>query len=242
MLTHTYRPAHARSSQYQDRLPQNTVPLFLQDMLKPWVWAITDIKVHTTVPSLSGGDTQDGKVKQSFPLAMTAERYPQEACIYVLMARHQRSCQGRSRYSYWHGQKATASTAILCTASRSPQAFRLHCTCFRSWLQAGCHPLRCSLHPASISKQVLTLAKSPTGSCSYHKGCSAANSSPLWNIGNKQADILAKGRARGELPETNICFRKKYNNQMPRKKRDDCHLLSGRNKWFWRGFILDITD
>ena len=49
--------------QFQDRLPQSTLPFFQPDMSEPWVTDITDIKVHTTVPSLSGGDTQDDTVK-----------------------------------------------------------------------------------------------------------------------------------------------------------------------------------
>ena len=64
--------------QFHDRLPQSTLPFFPPDIPEPWVTDITDIKVHTTVPSLS-----DDKVKQSLTLAMTAERYPQEAWIHV---------------------------------------------------------------------------------------------------------------------------------------------------------------
>ena len=71
------------SRQFHDRLPQSTHPFFPPDMPEPWVTDITDIKVHTTVPSLSDGDTQDDTVKQSLTLAMTAERYPQEAWIHV---------------------------------------------------------------------------------------------------------------------------------------------------------------
>ena len=71
------------SRQFHDRLPQSTLPFFPPDMSEPWVTDITDIKVHTTVPSLSGGDTQDDTVKQSLALAMIAERYPQEAWIHV---------------------------------------------------------------------------------------------------------------------------------------------------------------
>ena len=67
------------SSQFHDRLPQSTLPSFPPDMPEPWVSDITDIKVHTTVPSLSDGYTQDDTVKQSLTLAMIAERYPQEA-------------------------------------------------------------------------------------------------------------------------------------------------------------------
>ena len=69
--------------QFHDRLPQSTLPFFPPDMSEPWVTNITDIKVHTTVASLSGGDTQNGTVNQSLTLAMNAERYPQEAWIHV---------------------------------------------------------------------------------------------------------------------------------------------------------------
>ena len=69
--------------QFHDRLPQSTLPFFPPDMSEPWVTDITDIKVHTTVPSLSDGDTQDDTVKQFLTLAMIAERYPQEAWIHV---------------------------------------------------------------------------------------------------------------------------------------------------------------
>ena len=70
--------------QFQDRLPQSTLSFSPPDMLEPWVTDITDIEVHTTVPSLSDGDTLDDTVKQSLTLAMTAERYPQEDWIHVL--------------------------------------------------------------------------------------------------------------------------------------------------------------
>ena len=73
------------SRQFHDRLPQSTLPFFPSDMPEPWVSDITDIKVHTTVPSLSNGDTQDDTVKQSLTLAKIAERYPQEAWIHVII-------------------------------------------------------------------------------------------------------------------------------------------------------------
>ena len=45
------------SRQFHDRLSQSTLPFFPPDMSEPWVTDIVDIKVHTTVSSLSGGDT-----------------------------------------------------------------------------------------------------------------------------------------------------------------------------------------
>ena len=71
------------SRQFHDRLPQSTLPFFPLNMSQPCVTDITDIKVHTTVPSLSDGDTQDDMAKQSLTLAMTAERYPQGGWIHV---------------------------------------------------------------------------------------------------------------------------------------------------------------
>ena len=43
--------------QFQARLPRGTFPFFPQDMSEPWVTDISDMKVHTTVPSLPSGDT-----------------------------------------------------------------------------------------------------------------------------------------------------------------------------------------
>ena len=97
--------------QFRDRLPQRTLPFFLQDMSEPWVMDITDIRVHTTVPSLSGGDTQDETVKQSLALAMIAERCCWKALLWL-------PCR-----------------------NRSPYASHLYSAGFRSWLQAGCLPL-----------------------------------------------------------------------------------------------------
>ena len=51
------------SRQFHDSLPQSTLPFFPPDMSELWVTDITDIKVHTTVPSFSGGDTQDDTAK-----------------------------------------------------------------------------------------------------------------------------------------------------------------------------------
>ena len=83
------------------------------DMSEPWVTDITDIKVHT---SLSDGDTQDDTVKQSLTLAMTAERYPQEAWIYVFNAGSATNAVTNGGAEilvhFPGGQKATASIAV----------------------------------------------------------------------------------------------------------------------------------
>ena len=77
---------------------------------------ITDIKVHTTVPSLSGADTQNGTVKQSPTLAMIAERYPQEAWIHVFTDESATNAvtNGGSgiRVHFPGGRRATASMAV----------------------------------------------------------------------------------------------------------------------------------
>ena len=63
------------SRQFHDRLPQSTLPFFPPDMSEPWVTDITDIKAHTTIPSLSDGDTQDDTVKQSLTLRDTHRKH-----------------------------------------------------------------------------------------------------------------------------------------------------------------------
>ena len=67
--------------------------------------------------------------------------------------------------------------------NRSPQTGCLHSAGFRSWLQTSCIPLWRPLRPAGIPKpQTPKPDQSPTASCSYQEGCSAVDSSPLWNI------------------------------------------------------------
>ena len=115
--------------QFQDRLPQSTLPYFPPDMSGPWVMDITDIKVHTTVLSLSGGDTQDDTVKQSLTLAMIAERYPQEAWIHVFTngsAANVVTNRGAGIPVHFPGgQKVTASIAI-----------RKHCSSYHAETEA----------------------------------------------------------------------------------------------------------
>ena len=102
--------------QFQDRLPQRALPFFQPDMSKPWVTDTTDLKVHTTVPSHSSGDTQDDKVKQSLTLAMTAERYSEEAWIHAFAdgsATNAVTNRGAGILVHFPGgQKATVSVAI----------------------------------------------------------------------------------------------------------------------------------
>ena len=89
-------------------------------MSGPRVTDITDIKVYTTVPPLSGGDTQDDAVKQSLTLAKIAEKFLQEAWICVFTNTNQRGGQwggeggggGGISVHCPGGQKATASIAI----------------------------------------------------------------------------------------------------------------------------------
>ena len=108
--------------QFHDRLPESTLPLFPPDMSEPWVTDITDIKVLTTVPSLSGGDTQDDMVKQSIILAMIAERYPQEARIRVFTDGSAKDAVTKGGAGilvhFPGGQKSSASMAIgkLCSS------------------------------------------------------------------------------------------------------------------------------
>ena len=93
------------SRQFHDRLPQSTLPFFPPDM--------PDIKVHTKVPSFSIGDTQDDTVKQSLTLAMTAERYPQEAWIHVFTDGSATNNGGTGILVHFPGgQKVSASMAV----------------------------------------------------------------------------------------------------------------------------------
>ena len=117
------------SRQFHDRLPQSTLPFFPPDMPEPWVTDVTDIKVHTTIPSFSDRDTQDDRVKQSLSLAIIAERYPQEAWIHVFTdgsATNAVNNGGASILVHFPGgRKVSASMAV-----------RKHCSNYRSETEA----------------------------------------------------------------------------------------------------------
>ena len=176
------------SRQFHDRLSQSTLPFSPPDTSEPWVTDITDIKVHTTVPSLSDGDTQDDTVKQSLTLAMIAERYPQEAWIHVFTDGSETNAvtnggalPRRTESLSKHGR--TKALLQFPCRNRCPHTGCLHSAGFRSWLQTSCIPLWRPLRPAGIPKpQAPKPDQSPTASYSYQEGCSAVDSSPLWNI------------------------------------------------------------
>ena len=147
------------SRQFHDRLPQSTLPFLPPDMSEPWVTDITDIKVHTTVPSLSDGDTQDDTVKQSLTLAMITERYPQEAWIHVFTdgsATNAVTNGGAGILVHFPGgQKVSASMAV-----------GKHCSNYRAETEA--------LIQAASTVQIMTANKlysslMPSPSCRHTK-------------------------------------------------------------------------
>ena len=78
--------------------------------------------------------------------------------------------------------------------NKSPHTGCLHSAGFRSWLQTSCIPLWRPLRPAGIPKpQAPKPVQSPTASCSYQEGCSAVDSTPLWNIRKWASRHSSKG-------------------------------------------------
>ena len=125
------------------RLPQSTLPFFLSDMSEPWLTDVTDIKVHTTVPSLSDGDTQDvtGSPpspwlwllrgvhrKSSLTLTMTAERCPQEVLPHPDYDCWEVSTGSPPSPWLWllRGVHRKSSLTLTMTAERCPQEVLPH--------------------------------------------------------------------------------------------------------------------
>ena len=153
------------SRHFHDRLPQSTLPFFPPDMPEPWVTDITEIKVHTTVPSLSDGDTQDDTVKQSLTLAMIAERYPQEAWIHVFTdgsAMNVVTNGGAGVLVHFKGgQKVSASVAV-----------GRHCSNYRAEQTPSYSlPPQCRLQIMTANKLYSSLTPSP--SCRHTKTTSS---------------------------------------------------------------------
>ena len=176
-------------SLFQGRLPQSTFPYFPPDMSEPWAMDITDIKVHTTVPSLSDGDTQGDRWSSPSPWLWLL-RYPQEARIHVFIdgSATNVASGGTGLLAYFPGgQKATANIAIgkqLLCRNRNPLVGCLHSTGFKSWLQAGCLPLwnHQLPNPGKVPQQVAATRMAVLQWIPAHCGIP----------GNKQVNILAE--------------------------------------------------
>ena len=233
------------SRQFHDRLPQSTLPFFPPDMSEPWVTDTPDIKVHTTVPSLSDGDTQDGTVKQSLTLAMTAERYPQEAWIHVFTdgsATNAVTNGGAGIPVHFPGeQKASASMAVgkHCPSYRAETEALIQAT---SIVQASDHDCKqvVFLSDALSVLQAYQIHKLPNLTKALQQVAATRRAVLQWIpahcgiSGNEQADTLAKKGARGEQHANNVSFSEKKTLTrvltMPRSQRDDYHLLSRKQQ------------
>ena len=229
------------SRQFHDRLPQSTLPFFPPDMSEPWVTDITDIKVHTTVPSLSDGDTQDGTVKQSLTLAMIAEKYPQEAWIHVFTDRSATNAVTNGGAGlpvhFPGGQKVSASMAVgqHCSNYRAETEALIQAA---SIVQASDHDCKqvVFLSDALSVLQAYQNHKLPNLTKALQQVAATRRAVLQWIpahcgiSGNEQADTLAKKGARGEQHANNVSFSEKKTLirvlTMPRSQRDDYHLLS----------------
>ena len=187
-------------------------------MPEPWVTDISDIKVHTTVPSLSDGDTHDDTVKQSLTLAKIAERYPQKAWIHVFTdgsATNAVTNTGAGILAHFPGgQKVSASVAA-----------GKHCSNYRAETEAiiqAAYIVQASDHDC---KQVVFLSdalsvlqayqnhKLPNLTKALQQVETTRRAVLQWIpahcgiLGNEQADILAKEGARGEQHANNVsCY------------------------------------
>ena len=203
-------------------------------MSEPWVTDITDSKVHTTVHSLSGGDTQDDTVKQSLTLAMIAERYPQEAWIHVFTDGSATNAVTNGvagilvHFPGKHCSNYRAETEALIQAASIEQASDHDCkqVVFLSDALSVLHAYQNHKLP-NLTKALQKVAATRRAVLQWipaHCGIS----------GNEQADILAKEGARGEQYANNVSFSEKKTLiralTMPRSQRDDYHLLSRKQQ------------
>ena len=208
------------SRQFHDKLPQSTLPFFPPDMSEPWVTDLTDIKVHTTVPSYSGGNTQDDTVKQFLTLAMIAEKYPQKAWIHVFtdwpVTNAVTSGGAGILVHFPGGQKASASMVV-----------GKHCSNYRAEIGAliqAAFIVQTSDHDC---KQVVFLSDALSVLQAYQNNKLPNLAKALQQVaatrravlqwipahcgisGYGQADMLAKECARGEQHANNVSFSEK---------------------------------
>ena len=233
------------SRQFHDRLPQSTLPFFPQDMPEPWITDITDIKVHTTVPSLSGGDTQDDTIKQSLALAMIAVRYPQEAWTHVFTDGSATNAVTNGRAGilvhFPGGQKVSESVAVgrHCSNYRAETEALIQAATI---VQASDHDCKqvvflsdaLSVLQAYKNHKLPNLTKALQQVAATRRAVLQWIPAPCGILGYEQADILAKEGARGEQHANNVSFSEKKTLigalTTSKLQRDDYHLLSRKQK------------
>ena len=214
---------------------------FPPDMPEPWVSDITDIKVHTTVPSLSDGETQDDTVKQSLTLAMIAGRYPQKAWIHVFTdgsATNAVTIGGAGILVHFPGGQKVA-VGRHCSNYRSETEALIQAA---SIVQASDHNCKqvVFLSDALSILQAYQNHKLPYLTKALQQVATTRRAVLQWIpahcgiLGNEQVDILTKEGARGEQHVNNVSFSEKKTLiralTKPKLQRDDYHLLSRKQQ------------
>ena len=163
---------------------------------------ITDIKVHTTVPSLSGGDTQDGTVKHSLTLTMTPERYPQETWMHAFTDGSATNGGVETLVHFPGGQKASPRLAVgkHCSNIRAETEALMQAA---SIVQASDHDCKQVVSPCDALSVLQTCPNHmhPRLAKDLQQVAVTKRAVPQWIpahcgiSGNEQGDILAKGNS-----------------------------------------------
>ena len=177
-----------------------------------------------------------------------------DSCIHWWVS-NERGDQRRGRYTSPLPRRTESLSERGCgkallklpCRNRSPHTGCLHSPGFRSRLQTSCIPRWRTLRPAGIPKpQAPKPDQSPTTSRNYQEGCSAVDSSPLWNIRQWASGHPGKGG----------CQRRTACQQCQLQWKEDSHQSTykakirgmtttccpGSNRSFWWGFTPVITD
>ena len=69
--------------QYQQVLPNEILPLAINEAMEPWKSEKADVRMCPSVPCVTTKDNQDDIVRMAFSLSMVEEQNPSEAWIHV---------------------------------------------------------------------------------------------------------------------------------------------------------------
>ena len=202
---------------------------------------MTDIKVHTTVPYLSGGDTQDGTMKHSLALTMIAERYPQQVWIQQ---------RGRNTGPASHTDRKLPQAWLLKSIAPrfvQKQKALMQAASIVQSLDHDCKQVVSHCDALSVL-QTYPNHMFPSLTRALQQAAAARRAVPQWipahcgMSGNEQGEILAKGN---NMKTMSASAKRRLSSERSwwqghRGMTVTC--CPGSSKSFWWGFVTDITD
>ena len=230
---------------HQEHMPTSTLPLTFSDLQQPWNEDWTNLRISTTVPNVTEGDSQDDTAKRALTLAMMEERFPYESWIHAYTdgsATNAVSNGGAGVYlKFPDGQTTTAKipTGKYCTNYGAEVQALMQAATMIIDSQHEC-PQVVLLTDSLSALEALAGGKLPQLMVHLQEAAKHRQVALQWIPahcgiqGNEAADELAKLGAREAQPDNSVSFTERKAlvkaAMRPKSTRDALHSLERRQQ------------